>query len=265
MKLGGMQDIGGFRIVLKDVSTLNKALRIFSSTKIKDFTLEKVNNYVESPKTSGYRSVHFVYKYSSENEDYDGLRIELQIRTKLQHNWATAVETAGLYTKTSLKSNQGDTSWLSYFKIVSSLFAIKEKLPVMKEHSEISMEKLMVMCHTLDQENKFCNILKALRVTVHSIEENKLTQEYYILYIDFQKMNVNVHYYSKDRENELSEKYAELEKNIEDSKNAVVLVSVSDINDLRSAYPSYFLDTAEFIIALETVSNNCRRLKLVKQ
>lgn len=264
MKLGGMQDIGGFRVVLKDVETLKKALNIFSSMEINNFTREKINNYVESPKTSGYRSIHFVYKYSSTNSNYDGLKIELQIRTKLQHNWATAVETAGLYTKTSLKSNQGDSCWLKYFKIVSSLFAIKERLPVMTEHSGISMENLMVMCHKLDQQYKFCNILKALRVTVQTIEKNQLTQEYYLLNIDFQKMMVNVHYYPKDKEDEASEKYAELEKVIEDNKNAVVLVSVSDINELRNAYPSYFLDTEEFITALETVSENCRRLKLVE-
>ena len=41
--------------------------------------------------------------------------------------------------------------------------------------------------------------------------------------------------------------YSELEKDMEDNKNAVVLVSVSSIKDLRNAYPSYFLDTSEFI------------------
>ena len=110
-----MQDIGGFRIVLKDVPALNKALTMFLNKEFDDFTLEKINDYVTEPKISGYRSIHFVYKYHSTDETYDGLRVELQIRTKLQHNWATAVETAGLYTQTSLKSNQGDNKWLSFF------------------------------------------------------------------------------------------------------------------------------------------------------
>ena len=56
------------------------------------------------------------------------MRIELQIRTRLQHLWATAVETAGLYTKKSLKSGQGENGWLEFFMIVSSLFSFKEKL-----------------------------------------------------------------------------------------------------------------------------------------
>ena len=265
MKLGGMQDIGGLRIVLKDVPALNKALTMFLNKEFDDFTLEKINDYVTEPKISGYRSIHFVYKYHSTDETYDGLRVELQIRTKLQHNWATAVETAGLYTQTSLKSNQGDNKWLSFFKIVSSLFAIKERLPVMIEHKGIGMEKLMVMCHTLNQKNKFSDILKALRVTVHSIEQNFLDKEYYIIYIDFLEMKVNIYAYEQEEENDASLQYSELEKGIEDNKNAVVFVSVSSIKDLRNAYPSYFLDTSEFIEALRRISLNCKKMNLIKE
>lgn len=41
MKLGGMQDIGGFRIILKDVSSLQKTLTLLSNKIITNFTLEK--------------------------------------------------------------------------------------------------------------------------------------------------------------------------------------------------------------------------------
>ena len=39
---------------------------------------------------------------------HDDLRIEMQIRTKLQHIWATAVETMGTFLGQALKSRQGD-------------------------------------------------------------------------------------------------------------------------------------------------------------
>ena len=39
----------------------------------------------------------------------------------------------------------------------------------------------------------------------------------------------------------------------------------SEKNDLRNAYPSYFLDTSEFIEALEKISQNCKLLKWVKE
>jgi len=263
MGLGGMQDIGGLRIVLNNVPDLEAFFLILKKNAIKGFTLEKINNYVNEPKSSGYRSIHLIYKYDSNNDIYNGLRIELQIRTKLQHNWATAIETAGLYTKTSLKSSQGDNNWLTFFRIVSSLFSIKEKLPILKDYEHIEMKELMKMCHILNQEKNFCNILKALRVTVKCIGEELLNYEYYIINIDFQQRSVAINPYKKKDKIDASEAYSNMEKHLEDNKNAVVFVSVESIKDLKSAYPSYFFDTSEFIEALEKISQNCERFNLI--
>jgi len=37
--------------------------------------------------------------------------IEIQIRSKLQHIWATAVETVGFFTGQAIKSNEGEKEW----------------------------------------------------------------------------------------------------------------------------------------------------------
>jgi len=52
--------------------------------------------------------------------------------------------------------------------------------------------------------------------------------------------------------------YAEFEKEIIEGENAVVLVSATSILALRKAYPSYFLDTSEFIQTLEKMNENCK-------
>lgn len=263
MGLGNMQDVGGLRFVFRTVYDLNKVFKILSCSIFEEFTLDKINNYIEEPKESGYRSIHLIYTYHSDDPIYDGLKIELQIRTKLQHNWATAVETAGLFTKTSLKSSQGSDTWLDFFKVVSSLFAIKETSPVMKEHREYKMEQLMAMCYQLNQKEKISDILKALRVTVESIKQTRLNKEYHIIHIDFIGCVVKINSYNKNEESIASAYYSELEKAVVDGKDAVVFVLVSSIKDLQSAYPSYFLDTSEFINALNKVYENCRLLNLV--
>lgn len=265
MGLGGMQDIGGFRIVLKDVAELKFVDDIIINSKFDDFTLEKRYDYIDSPKGSGYRSIHFIYKYHSESEEYDGLRFELQIRTKIQHSWATAVETAGLYTNTSLKSNQGEDKWLNFFKVVSSLFAIKEQLPVMIEHKDYSMESLMVECYYLDKKNQISKILSALKVTVETVINNKVEKEYCIVNIDLINRLVTISIFDKKDNDSAVALYAELEKRIEDNKGAVVLVAVSSIKELKAAYPSYFLDTTDFISALEKINENCELYNLIKK
>lgn len=48
-------------------------------------------------------------------------------------------------------------------------------------------------------------------------------------------------------------------KAVEASKNAVVLVSVPQIQELQEAYPSYFLNTGEFLSAIDTMMQNCEK------
>ncbi|AFD55034.1 putative BCR/ Guanosine polyphosphate pyrophosphohydrolase/ synthetase [Riemerella anatipestifer ATCC 11845 = DSM 15868] len=262
MGLGGMQDIGGYRAVLKDVRDLKKLNEALKNQR-SNHKLEKIVDYVNEPKHTGYRSIHYIYKYSSTKEDYDGLKIELQIRTKLQHNWATAVETAGIITKTSLKSNQGPDEWLDFFKVVSSLFAIKEKLPVMEEHKNLSMEDLMIKCYNYCNELNILTKLKAIRVSTNRIESDNFPGDYYLLNINLVQMSVNIQIFNKNQFEYATKEYLRLETSIKESENAVVLVSASSLKTLKKAYPSYFLDTSEFIQAIEKMNTNCKEKKYV--
>lgn len=265
MALGGMQDIGGFRIVLKDTKDLIKLRKFIEQQKeTKSYKIEYWDDYIAEPRLSGYRSIHYIYTVRSKNEKYDGLKLELQIRTKFQHNWATAVETAGIYTKTSLKSSKGPDNWLNFFKTVSSLFAIKEKLPVLEMHKDKTMHQLMVDCYNFSQDLNAIHILKGLRVSAHHIESDKIEGDYFIINISFKEKAVNIMVYKRRYFNAATYNYLKLEKEINDSENAVVFVSATSLKGLRKAYPSYFLDTSEFIAALEKMNSNCKEWGLLK-
>lgn len=264
MKLGGMQDIGGLRIVLNNIETLDKLCSLLEVNIPDGFSLDKKPiNYVELPKESGYRSIHFVYKYISNNNDFNGLRVELQIRTKLQHFWAMAVETAGLVTKTPLKSSQGADEWLEFFKLVSSLFAIKEGRNILSIHSDqgFNTRDLMRHLYILDKKYNLCDTLKALRVTNNVALKENYTNKYYILNINFKAKRVNVSPYND--EVAAMKDYSRLERVSQDAKNAVVLVSVPKIKELQEAYPSYFLDTSDFLRIMDRIITNCEKMKLV--
>lgn len=275
MKLGGMQDIGGLRIVVPDVDNLLQALDVLRNTTLEGFELVKIMNYIEKkenhypriiekflgPKESGYRSIHIIYRFLSENKDTDGMKVELQLRTKLQHNWAMAVETAGLITKTPLKSSQGADEWLDFFKVVSSLFAIKEKMPILSEHIDdgYGMKELMKLFYNLNKDYNLADTLKALDISnIHARNEN-YKDGYYILNINFIQRIVNVEVYPKEKEDDATIRYAELEASAQDNVNAVVFVSVPKMRELQKAYPSYFLDTKQFLLVLDTMINNCKK------
>ena len=262
MHLGGMQDIGGMRIVFANINDLNNAFQILGTWVPKNFEFVGSRDYVSEPKVSGYRSIHFMYKYKSDDKSFDGARVELQIRTKLQHSWAMAVETAGLPKNTSLKSSMGSDEWLIFFRIVSCLFAIKERCKIVKEYRElpIDMRGLMRLFSKLDSKYKLIDTLKALRVTAQFAESKEFQNGYYILNIDFGNREVMIDSFSNGQEDEASIKYSELEEDLRYENCAVVLVSVPKIKELRTSYQSYFLDTDEFIEILDTIKSNCQRI-----
>lgn len=259
MGLGGMQDIGGYRAVLKDLNDLIK-LKLALETQKQKHKLLKVDDYINNPKISGYRSIHFIYEYNSTSKTFNGLKLELQIRTKLQHNWATAVETAGIITKTSLKSSMGPDKWLDFFKIVSSLFALKENLPVLKIHGSKEMKELMIDCFNYCNSLKIIDHLRALRVSTKHLEKQNFPGNYYLININMENKVVDIKVYESSSIEPATNEYLELEKNIDHNKNAVVLVSANSMRLLKKAYPSYFLDTSEFIDALEKMNENCVKL-----
>jgi ppGpp synthetase/RelA/SpoT-type nucleotidyltranferase len=71
----------------------------------------------------GYRSHHLSLEFKpakKEDEAYAGRRIELQVRTRLQHSWATAIEAVSLYRNQDLKHHKGDADWLRLFALPMS-------------------------------------------------------------------------------------------------------------------------------------------------
>lgn len=114
MKLAQMQDIGGLRAVVGSIARVRKLETKYREHSFQH-TLISSKDYINSPKSDGYRSIHLVYRYENDRApQYNGLLLELQLRTRLQHAWATAVETMGTFLGQALKSGQGEREWREF-------------------------------------------------------------------------------------------------------------------------------------------------------
>jgi ppGpp synthetase/RelA/SpoT-type nucleotidyltranferase len=80
MRLTQMQDIAGCRVVVADLNAQDRVLRSLKEA----FPNAKVIDRRKAP-SHGYRAVHLVVIV-------DGKPIEIQLRTVLQHQWATTSE-----------------------------------------------------------------------------------------------------------------------------------------------------------------------------
>lgn len=244
MKLNKMQDLGGCRAILDNISQVYELVDKIKSSRF-SHELVRTDDYIKSVKDSGYRSFHMVYSF--QNKKYpplNGLRIEMQIRTAIQHSWATAVEMVGLFRKESLKSGFGDSKWLRFFELVSELFYKIENKESSGSYISIS-EELKYLSVDL---NVF-NILTAYNAVVSHIEgSEKYDKGLCVIIVDTAKRNINIKSFETHNHAEAAETYVEYEKYCAENKGCeVAMVSVSSISELKSAYPAYFLDTKTFL------------------
>jgi len=77
---------------------------------------------------------------------------------------------------------------------------------------------------------------------------------FFLLELDILRKTTRISTFTEKEEKNAIEKYAELEKSYPVGKDYdVVLVGADNTTDLKKAYPSYFLDTAEFLSYLKTI------------
>lgn len=241
MRLDRMQDLGGCRAVVSSINDVYKVVKSIKASRSMHI-LKNEKDYIEEPKESGYRSYHLVFAYQNKKyEKLNGLQIEMQIRTAVQHSWATAVEVVGAFTAQSLKSSQGNEQWLDFFKLVSNYFQELEKGKKYRTAPE-DLKKLF-------DELNVSRFVHACAVTANHIDqEENAWASYFLMELDPQKGIINVTSYPTTHLTQAGEDYLAAERRCKDIVGAeAALVSTNDLDNLRNAYPNYFADTRTFM------------------
>ncbi|MDD8060201.1 RelA/SpoT domain-containing protein [Shewanella metallivivens] len=254
MNLARMQDIGGIRAVVSNMREV-RALESYYKNGTRVFTIVKGGkDYINYPKESGYRSVHQIFKCRN------GFSIELQIRTQIQHSWATAVETMGTFLNHSLKSSEGPEEWLKFFSLASSAFAVLESTPRIDEYQKLTDEETFKLLLEKEKELNVINKLSGFRVVAKHISNDRKNGKYHLIILDLDTKMANIKSFEAKHVHIANEKYSEMEEEVRKGKNIqVVLVASESVSALKKAYPSYFLDSQYFFKNLEAV-----RKKLLK-
>jgi hypothetical protein len=261
MRLTQMQDLGGCRAVLNSVSDVRDVVDFYRHRSRMAHELATYDDYITAPRASGYRGAHMVFKYRTESADnrmFENLKIEMQIRSKYQHAWATAVETVGTFSRQALKSSLGSEEWRRFFALMGSVIALRERTPLVPETPTEKAE----LIRELREHARSLAVVQRMRSYRAAIEYVNRQSEasYYLLQLSPSEKMVSVTGFPVSEFERASVAYTEAERLARASPGAdAVLVSLNSINELRRAYPNYFADTRVFIqLLVQALSGRTR-------
>ena len=170
----------------------------------------------------------------------------MQIRTRLQHIWATAVETVSTILGRNYKSKETKSDdWKVFFSLVSSAMAHKEGQSLVSGYESLSSEETFKKVAEMEKKLEFLNRISGYSAALNLIVRQEKKWFYHLIRLDTKKTTVEVQSYARDNFTEAATDYdkASIEAN---SEIDCVLVAAGPINLLKRAYPNYFLDISSF-------------------
>lgn len=248
-QLHKMQDLGGVRVVLPKLDDV-RALEQKLLERPNKHVLVKHSDYLTNPKNDGYRSIHLVYDYGTAKPGpWEGYSVEIQLRTKAQHLWATALETVAIFTNQKLKAGAGVNWWRRFFVLMSAEIAAGEGLPLTPGTPETHEERRREIWE-LEQQHEILARLRGFRHVVAEVKEGVEGASFVLLDLDLEEYMLETTGFS-DRD-KATKAYAALEAETRGAEDRdVVLVAVDGIGGLAAAYPNYFVDLDQFITLTE--------------
>ena len=237
MNLSRMGDIAGCRCIMNTPD--EKKLYQLRDVILAEYGANcRINDYLETPRSSGYKSLHIYVKDSLTRKT-----VEIQIRNRHHHNWATLVEIVDILYGTKQKE-QGAEGKLGRFLFLysnvrdlskegfSEMMDLERKMRVFKKMSDLLAKNyLNIRRQWVSQNNKGCYFV---------ITANKSGSEI-LSFPSFKEAEVE--YYKKYCANR-------------DSNIVLTCLKNAEFEQITMAYSNYILAMHEFFNDYREVVSN---------
>ncbi|MGR5464941.1 RelA/SpoT domain-containing protein [Photobacterium damselae] len=258
--ISNMSDIGGCRFIFPDMDSLNCVREWLLEVKDSNNAgcrvgIKHVNDYILNPKDNdcGYRSLHVIccYTYKGTSRRY---LVEAQLRTQLQHLWATTVEIVDIIEGLKIKTHSHSISkksscqlkWEEILSIVSHQISHKEGVACISDEECLDNAKRL---EQLDRDINAIHKLHSFEIVSEAIIKEKLINEveYALLVVDIKKRDL-IGIQGFDNYGDAISKYDDIERLVSFMPSInVLLVSTERMRDLKGAYPNYLGDCLSFV------------------
>lgn len=251
--LSTMHDIAGVRAIFRSEVDLKKFQEKAKTSKAKHELLHPIDkfDYIQSPKSTGYRGIHLVYARQVQalsGIPWNGLRFEVQLRTAVQHAWATAIEVYDSTAQARFKFEKSTNPAYEQFQIISEMLArIYENTRSCMPH--LTDKQLLHRHLELDKTTHMVSTIQSLVVAkeVGALQKNTILQR---------TKDGSLHIYKFQSLPAAIKEISKIE-DLPDTENAVLVGSTTP-NHIRDAFRNYFDDTTDFIVLLnEAIRKIC--------
>lgn len=243
MRLTQMRDIGGCRAIFESNNQLDEAREIIceKAKRSKFMKIVDIADYRKLGRSeSGYRALHITV-------ERNGYKIEIQLRTKVQHFWAEAIERTSILCGSSLKEGEGKPDLIEYFHFVSdALFKVDngEKLLAESINELLCKEKKVEIdfeTNKLQTENSRSNNNNHIKAMVEREKSRHKQINNWILIFNWKTASF-MHWAEVPSNSEAASiQYSQYEKNwpYEDGYE-VVLIGSGSVESIIYTHSHYF-------------------------
>lgn len=244
VRLTQLQDIGGLRVIVDQNDDVDKLVSYIKS-KLEEQTSLKVKRVVDyrdkGRDDSGYRATHIIL-------ERDGVNLELQIRSRIQHYWAELIERTSVIYGHVIKELAGDPIVIKYFKKLSDLFYLIETGQKPDSNQKIDIERSRMEAEMLinhaDSKNILSGYVNDCYVRTLIDKEKRIGGSKFNNWVFIFNWNQGTFvdwYVISLKPDEAIVKYVEYERQYPAEKGfEVVLVGSSSVAKIRETHSHYF-------------------------
>lgn len=247
MQLNRMWDVAGIRIIFGDETSARKMVNVI----LENYEVRgKIRDYFEDPKKIGYQAYHIYI-----TEPISGKVVEVQIRTKDTHNWATLVEITDVLYNTRLKEEgyENNVTLGRFHQLVSSK---KELEPDEANFLYKTLDKYDFITKLAETFRKNSSVVKKQWQNVHHKDK------YFLIELSSESVPKLSSY--NDYEKAESDYFKAYKK---DEGALIVLTSIpkATFEQISVAYANYILSYHKFIKDVQEILKALALEKLEKR
>lgn len=232
-----MEDLAGCRCILSSRLSIPRLVEAIK----RRLNVTRTRDYITDTPDTGYKSYHLTIQ----DENNPKLKIEIQLRSRVHHNWATLVEITDQVLGTKIKENHDIPDLMEFHKIFS------KNEPELTIHDK---RRLLEIADKYDYVSRIGRLFIQNNKKIRSLynEINATTDTFFLIETDNRELVSFLHLNDfKEAEEAYIKQYAELSRTGNSSSNLLLFhILQPDFDTISMAYSNYFLTYNELFYRL---------------